>query len=389
MLTDRILTVLPIDGSGFGAEGDQAELSFQPIFKALHQALATERLLPTKRSGHVTAKEGWWAETPSLNEALGKSQLRDLVGAEAAWVFPTVSRFDEPNPLTYIQSIVGKEHYLTADAIGRRLASTPAFFEQPGQTDGWMTSFYRYIGKENRSMLEANRPLRKAAFLRLADGTHAVPWDDNNELQIYLPRPYLTTDIATLKECFATDRKLVAFRELLRLSEPQLLDTVRRHILPRYGREEGGELKWPTDEEHFAQLADVLKCWREASLLDRERLRQQLSELPFILGREIGDPDTTYWCTPEEVYTPTPELSAYFEFSPDTLFVAEDLYSALLGDTDSRTDLLDLWQRAGVTDAPRAVTKRRCTSTACIRHPSGGSAYARECLPGSVAVLHG
>ncbi len=183
-----------------------------------------------------------------------------------------------------------------------------------------MREFYEFASGFGISYRSDNpfNILKSKPIIRLGDGRHVVPFR-YGEPRAYLPTEH-ESQFDTVKREVCNSEKSLIFLRNLGLKEPDIVDEVRKQILPKYAQ--GNEID---GEKHKQDIVVIVKALNEVPR-DREyELIQDLKRIPFLLATNAEDVKE-FHC-PAEIYRRTPELEMYFEGNPEVWFLSSEYAS--------------------------------------------------------------
>ena len=331
-LTPAVLQCLPIRSDAY--EGDGGRL-FAPLYQAVLEAIRSEPLLPTHDGGFVAA-EGAVIGTRDLRALLSRGQLSHLLGSESAWLSEGITEDRTADLYNYLTR-AAEVRALTPEFLIPRL--TREFLEE--QDDDWVRSLYEFLGglSLGRTRLES-RPL-----VRLADGSH-LPAVVNGKVAAYLPGDSTITGFPLVKrEVVLTEESRRFVQEKLGLTEPDPVEDVIRHVLPKYRREDIDATEYEEDLQRICHAASSDSTSRRA------RLIEALGTAYFVRAVDLGT-DKNYFAQPGQVYLPTQRIRTLFA-GVTAVLVLDDSTDALAGE-----DVRKLIREAGALDYLRPMERR-------------------------------
>jgi hypothetical protein len=316
---ERILDVpsfqcLPLDRTLFPDDS-----MFAPLFKAVRNQMATERLLPTSGDGYVRADRARIARTQELRTLFTPEQLGPLFGVSEPieWVSGEISPDRTPDVRQYLMRELDIVE-VTPEMVLPRLTKE---FLQP-QPDAWVQRLYEFF--QGQPALIRSRRLDLLPIIRLTDGTHVVPQKDGQP-QAFLPST-IETSFPTVRKAVCTSKDARKFLESLGLTEPDPVDDVVWNILPKYRRDEVDV----DDDEYAADMRRILDAFRTDSKAQREKLLAALRETDFV-GAVAAQDGTACFIKPGGVYLATARFKELFAGVEDVMLV-DDGYDCLRGE---------------------------------------------------------
>ncbi len=320
LLTVSVLEAMPIRLSDFPTDG-----MFRPIYDAVRKALQEQSLLPGyERDSHfVSAKDAKLARSTDLMGLFYPQQLGPLFehGDHLYWLTAEISENRTPELFRYVVGFSGrytgdtaaiepliKDVLVTPETVARRI--TERFLSK--RRDIWMMNLYGFFGKQPGIW----SLLRGKSFVRLEDGSHVTPFQQNGQPNAYLPS-MSSSGFPTLKREIAADESALKFLRDFGLKEPSMLSEVLHNILPKYA---SSEIDVEGDENR-EDIHKMCRAMRESNQEDRALLIEKMGAMHFVLASDaIGN---ARYVRPVEAYVSTLELEEYFEGNPDSYFLDE------------------------------------------------------------------
>lgn len=302
-----LLEALPI------RKDDFSETSlFYPIFSRVRRALMYEELLPADDGTFVAARNAKIAGSERLNRLLNSNQLRQLLQTAdvAKWLSSEISERRTPALWRYLRfelEVVDVD----PDMFARRLNEDFLAF----QSDEWFIEFYKFLSGQEalwrspRYWGQTRGILRNKPFLRLQDGTHVSPFQDNSSPNAYLAdKTDVDTSLPVVKLALSENKGSRHFLTQLGIPELDLVAEVIEKILPKYLLDDGFTV---SIEENRSDLKKIKRAYETDSQEKKSRLRNQLIKTPFILAESPHSGKTVYR-RPFQVYFGNEELHMYF-----------------------------------------------------------------------------
>jgi hypothetical protein len=321
LLTVDVLQTMPLDTSRF-----QPGTMLRPIFDAVRSALVKDRLLPLAPVGYARAGDVKLARGTGLRELLTAHQLRQLYRAETddrpvSFAHEAITQDRARDLWEYMRHELEVDE-ITPESLVTRL--TREFLE--AQTDAWTASFYEFL-QQNPALWkptyrgDRGRPARAKPIIRLEDGAHITPFDDQGLPAAYLPGPIPTT-FPTVRHAVAEKPGAQAFLVALGYSAPDVVAEVLDVVLPRY-RDMAVEDLEPG--QHDADIERIELALAQAASERRVHLQAQLQGTAFVIGENAKD-GHQHLVRPGQLYERTAELRMYFDGNPEAWFLS-DRYS--------------------------------------------------------------
>jgi hypothetical protein len=292
---------------------------FLPIVTSVRESLAAKELLPADNGTFVSARNAKLASAEWLRKQLREEQLKLLYKTELKWISGEITERGRHDLWKYIREELEIEE-ITPDSFARKVDST--FFMN--QTDQWIVDFYRQLlnqkalwKKGTSSYWDSDGPIRKKPFIRLQDGSHVTPFDDDDKPNAYIPgETELDVILPTVKAEIIKDDEARRFLSDLKIPEFDIVAEVIEHVIPKYTLTPPPKL-----DEHQRDIEKILKAFKTDSQEKRARLKKTLQESPFILARSSTF-DNAIYRKPCELYFHDDTLEIYFSGNSKVGFVS-------------------------------------------------------------------
>ena len=333
LLTVSAIETLPIREQDF-PEGSM----FEPLFDAVLDTFATERLLPSQGNGFVAADEAILTNSAPIRELLGDDQVRDLFNSDGAltWLSDEITQFRARDLWNYLTQNLSID-----DVDGEKIARHITTEFMRNQTDEWVTHFYAFL-LDQRALwrpadIRARRgPLGDKPIIRLETDGHIPAYTLAGK-----PSAFISDDpndrLPIVRRTISSDPEARDFLEKLGFDEPDPIDELFASILPKYTP---GRSTHISDDEHSLDIEKIFRALG-TSLRRGAELRQRLRGTAFLFGVNDATREREL-CSPEILYVRRSELELYFEGNQDAWFI-DDRYSLYGNEVQS----------LGVADSPR------------------------------------
>lgn len=314
LLSVSLLEALPIRMDDFSPGS-----MFYPIVVSVREALAAKELLPADDGSFVSARNAKMASAEWLRRQLREEQLSLLYKTESKWISGEVTERGRHDLWKYIREELEVEE-ITPDSFSRKTDST--FFIS--QTDQWMVDLYRQLLNQKAlwkkgagTYWDSDGPLRKKPFIRLDDGSHVRPFDDDDKPNAYVSTVRaLDSVLPIVKAEIAKDDEARRFLSDLKVPEFDIVAEVIERVMPKYTL-----TTLPTLDEHQRDIEKITEAFKTDSQEKRARLKRALQESPFVL---VGSPisgDVIYR-KPNDLYFQDDTLEMYFSGNTEVGFVS-------------------------------------------------------------------
>ncbi len=283
---------------------------FAPIRQAIREALINQALIPTDR-GHVAGRHAFIANPPAVKALLGMKRLRQLVGGDQKthWLVDEITSESRRHLWQYLTSEVNVRIVTTEFFL--RALDQDFLYRQP---DSWIHKLYGFLNERHGLMYLA----KQAPLIRLEDGGHVPPFDGDGKPLAYLPGKSLTS-YPTVKPGVCTSRNAHAFLEAMGLREPDVVDDIVDHVLPKYRK----PLSRLTQASYQADILRIADAYATGTKEQQERLISEASSLRLIYAMDCGtkEPKERHFVSARETYLASEPLKALFDNVPGVLIV--------------------------------------------------------------------
>ncbi|MEW5948997.1 MAG: hypothetical protein AB1711_06255 [Thermodesulfobacteriota bacterium] len=299
---------------------------FYPIVRSVSDAFVDKELLPADDGTFVSARNAKLASAEWLRKLLREEQLRLLYKTELKWISGEVTERGRHDLWKYIREKLEVEE-VTPDGLARKVDS--AFFEK--QTDQWIVDFYRQLlnqkalwKKGSGSYWDSDGPLRQKSFIRLQDGSHVRPFDDDKPNAYLVKQTALDVSLLTVKVEIIKDDEARRFLSDLGIPEFDIVAEVIEHVIPKYT-----SAPPPKTDEHQQDIEKILEAFKTDSQEKRTSLKRALQEKPFILATAPIS-DGAVYRRPHELYFQDDTLEMYFAGNFEVGFISSIYQDAVL-----------------------------------------------------------
>ena len=317
LLTPAFLESLPLDPDLF-----EESTLLRPLHDAVVEAFRSEALIPTLDGSFTSGDAAALGRTAALRDLLGDDQVARLLHRSVEWVSPTV----DDGFRSFLEDLLEVPE-LTPEGIISRLDRE--FLE--AQTSEWICRLYEFIHGQpalyrmrwNQSGVALRRPI-----IRMADGTHSLPFDEDGHPRAYLPseRPSRLPQIDS--DTVDTEDALDLLTEI-GLPEPDLVGEVCEFTIPSY---QGRSFKELDIGNHLADVQAILEALDTGGARSN-RIRQLLEQVPTLVG--VGaTTGRRRLCTLSELVVRNESTRLLLGDEPDTRFVDDETYGDLVDAMD-------------------------------------------------------
>ena len=250
LLTVDVLEALPIEEARFPPGS-----MFRPLFDSVRSAMVGEELIPAFAGGYRAASDLRLASDPGLPGLLDPERLGLLLGAgrEVFFASELITEAGTSALWRYLRDEIGIGEVTPLDVVAN--LSRDFLEDEP---DEWITRLYAFLFDHPalwRAPRFADEPVglaRAKPVIRLEDGSHVEPFDQEGRPLVYLPGPG-ASGFPTVRRDIADSPAARPFLDALNLPSPDVVAEVLALILPRYDRLDVAELD-------LAQHAADLDC---------------------------------------------------------------------------------------------------------------------------------
>ncbi|MDD5638243.1 MAG: DUF3883 domain-containing protein, partial [Atribacterota bacterium] len=337
-LNINFLDLLPIH-----PDNKDKEIVYSVIFDKVKERLLNEKLLPTTDSIYAKASEVLLARGKDLPDLLDQKDLQRLF-SKKYWLDINIT-YDKTRELRdYIINELKVEE-VDFESFARKINVD---FLQP-KSDRWMIDLYSRLLDQKSLWIENrfNQPgiLRNKPIIRLKNGEHIVPFNDNGDPQVYLPTGDKTNYKTVKKNLLENDLSL-KFLEELGLKKPDLFAEVREFILPKYQKENPEK-----DGDYYRDFEKLIKVYENEEIPENKKREflNELSNLSLIISSKNNGEEICLK-KPTEIYFSNDDLINYFKEYADVYFVNSLLYKNF-----DKHKLEVFLRRLGVEDKPRRI----------------------------------
>lgn len=336
-LDANFLSILPIN-----SEHKEKE----PIYSALYDKvkekfLGEDELLPTHDGRYSKASDVLLAGRKDLTELLNKEDT-ELLFFKKNWLTTDITESaDDTRELhKYLKKDLGIKE-IDFEVFAKSL--TKDFLQT--KSDEWMIGFYfRLLDQEALWRDRDYRAgiLRTMPIIRLDNGEHIAPFDNEGKAQVYLPTE-TRSEFKTVKSKLTENEDALKFLKELGLFKPDLFAEVKEFILPKY---QAGEAQ--VNELYYEDFEKLLGIYESISTNKKKDYVSQLKDTPFIFSINHAQQEKLH--KPTSIYFGSDDLTAYFADNDKIYFVSGKLVNKL-----GKERLAPFLQEIGVADSPRRM----------------------------------
>ncbi|HDU2653023.1 TPA: DUF3883 domain-containing protein [Yersinia enterocolitica] len=306
MLDVATLRCLPLDG-----EKHAKGTLFAPLFDAVRQAFYQHALLPAHDNLYITAGEAKLARSNELRSLFNPQQLAELTESKVAvWLSGEITLDKTPELLRYLTDELDVEQIVPSKIIP---ALNKKFLEE--QSDAWVMKLYEFLSTQEAIV---RRYLETIPLIRLENRVH-VTAREKGANKVFLPSKNIT-NFPTVSRAVCATPEAFSFLRSLKISEPDPVDDVILHVLPKYQKDRG-----TVDSSIYAaDIKRILSAFRTDSSTQKDKLRYALRDTHFVSVVDTAN-NMTYRVKPSDAYIATDRLKNLFAEVPGVYIVDEQL----------------------------------------------------------------
>ena len=299
---------------------------FFALAEATREALKEEDLLPGIDGSYVAADKAVLGRSADLRAVISPGQLVRIYKLDTAtqWLDGKITENTTPGLRQYL---LEELEITEIEGIGFARRVDDEFFEE--QSDQWLTQFYGYLS-EQPALWRVNKrpygPLWERKYIRLEDGSHDAPLEEDGTPRVFLPG--ISTSVSCIKSVFASDDRCNLFFRQLGLAQPDEAAVFVQTVLPLYStlthywNEDSLERWIPIDvEPHLEHIETLLSLLENCEPKRARSLITSCAERCFLLADndETTEPE---FQKPDELYLRSDELEVYFAGISDVGFLS-------------------------------------------------------------------
>lgn len=295
-LSLELLSALPLNRSEFPSGSMLA-----PLYDATFGAIRSKPLLPTADGKWVTAQNALIARGDELRKLLRPKQFREMFGTSSSskWLTEDLSRVRFQQLRTYLVNVHDVDEITPQDCIPKLNA---AFLE--AQSDAWIGELFQFLLTQSAIMKEPT--FRSRPWARLEDGSHK-PAFVGNQPQVFLPMRDRESGFPTVRRSMLRNKAVQDFYSGIGLHEPDAVDDVTAHVLPKYGTDRVEA----SLEDYESDINRIVAASKTDSSRQQSKLVAACREKKIVLA--VNGVGQRYWVQPPNVYLATEKLKALFD----------------------------------------------------------------------------
>lgn len=277
---------------------------FYSVFSRLREDFISDELLPANDGAFVSAQNAVLTRSNAVRNLLTHTQLSLLFprsdvnsDSEIKWLSDEITLDRTPNLRQYLMSTL--KSTLKIEEV------TPAMFARKlsidfltGQTDEWFVKFYEFLSGRPALWNSEVSPLRTKPILRLENGTHVNPPENQSSSDVYWSLDLETdSSLPIVKSTISQDKGAFKFLKELGIPEWDIVAEVIKHILPKYSNNSSVV----SNADYNRDFAKIMSAYSTGSQKKKDLLQEELLTTPFILT-ESSHADNQIYLRPNQLY---------------------------------------------------------------------------------------
>lgn len=335
-LDANFLSLLPIN-----PERKEREPIYSVIYDKVKEKLLNDELLPTSDGKYAKASDALLARGKELTEFLDTTDIQELYSKQH-WIDTNIT-YDKTRELRDYLLDELEVTEIDFESFARKI--TAKFLET--KSDEWMIDFYSRLLNQQSLWSDRGYPkgiLRTKPIIRLENGEHIAPFDDNGKVQVYLPTE-TKSEYKTVKCVFTKNENSLKFLKDLGLTEPDIFAEIKEFILPKYLAENPAK-----DEDYFEDIEKLLKGFERIPSNKKEKFVKELSDASFIYAVKNDNADEGRLLKAGQTYFSDDDLKNYFNDYQSVYFVSDELFEKF-----EKQKVVSFLKELGVKDRPRRI----------------------------------
>ena len=295
LLDVNFLSILPI-------EENSQHLLYKKVSNRVHDDLAKHPFLPTEIGQRfVSSEEALMARGKELSHLLDDTDCNALF--ERKYWIDTAITPDRTKPLWDYLNKVLKIPEIDMEKFCQQISEN--FIKE--KSDPWMVEFYSSVADSKALYRKSPSPglLRQKPIIRLEDGSHINPDNENGEVQVYLPSDR-KSEFKTIKKALSEPAEAKEFLKNLGLEKPDGIAEIKEFIVPKYN-----DIQAVSKEDYFEDFDKVLDIWSQSDKYKKDEIIDLIKESKFI--RSKNNLDNFLYQKSSDVYFSTENLNKWFQ----------------------------------------------------------------------------
>ena len=351
LLEPAFFNILPLSGDDKVRTDDKVPLEFEPIVKALEDAMGEKPLVPTQDGGYAKAENVFYPESTPLRKLVTSSGRH----SDSSLLHPYIRKDAKESERCFdVMAKAGVKEIKASDLLCWLEKRSLDWFKN--RTDKWLRSLYIYF---NRKWSESEwERIKKLPLVRLENEEHVCasdqlvffPPDTDEDLEDI--KPFLN-DLPILQSILLEGEDLNDIKSFLDDLDVRALhpkDLIREWIIPQYFQSDQ-----PSEKANLSHVYYLFKVWDKLSGYEQRNLRKEISETPILWAYNGVQPQTFDFVKPCDAYLPKSytgdtDLETYFSVSDGDIWFVDSGY---LDGISNLKEWIKFLRAIGAMDTPR------------------------------------
>ena len=356
LLEPAFFNVLPLREDDKVRTDDKVPLEFEPIVKALEDAMREKLLVPTQDGGYAKAENVFYPESSPLRKLVKSSGMH----SDSSLLHSDIGKDGKEFERCFdVMVKAGVKEIKASDLLSWLEKKSCKWFKN--KTNKWLCSLYIYFNRKwSKSELER---IRELPLVRLENGEHVCvsdqlvyfPPETDEDIEDIKP---LLNDLRILKSTLLRKEgynDIKAFLRDIGIEELNPKNLISESICPLYRQPNK-----PAVTKNRRHVRYIFQSWQKVEGFERNRLEESVGEVPILrvykgIQREGDDfvvPCDAYL---PQAYTGDNDLETYFSISNGNFWFVDDKYLTKNSDTKAWLRFL---KAIGAMDTPRVIPKK-------------------------------
>lgn len=355
-LEPAFFNVLPLREDDKVRIDDKVPLEFEPLVKALEDAMGEKRLVPTQDGGYAKAENVFYPESTPLRKLVKSSGMH----SDSSLLHPYIRKDAKESERCFdVMAKAGVKEINASDLLCWLEEQSCKWFKN--KTNKWLCSLYIYFNRKwSESELER---IKELPLVRLENGEHVCvsdqlvyfPPETDEDLEDIKP---LLNDLRILKSTLLRKEGYNDIKAFLRDIGVEKLNPenlITESICPLYSQSNK-----PLIRKNRRHVRYIFESWQKTEESERSGLEESISEVPILRAYKGNQWEISDFVVPCDAYLPKAytednDLETYFSVSDSALWFVDDKYLTKNSDTKAWLQFL---KAIGAMDTP-IVTKKK------------------------------
>jgi len=356
LLELAFFNVLPLREDDKVGTDDEVPLEFEPIVKALEDAMREKLLVPIQDGGYAKAENVFYPKSSLLRKLVKSSGMH----SDSSLLHSDIGKDGKEFGRCFgVMVKAGVKEIKASDLLSWLEKKSCKWFKN--KTNKWLCSLYIYFNRKwSKSELER---IRELPLVRLENGEHVCvsdqlvyfPPETDEDIEDIKP---LLNDLRILKSTLLRKEGYNDIKTFLRDIGVEKLNPenlITESICPLYSQPNKPLIRKNRRHVHY-----IFKSWQKVEGFERNRLEKSVGEVPILrvykgIQREASD----FFVVPCDAYLPQAytgdnDLETYFSVSDGDIWFVDDKYLTKNSDTKAWLQFL---KAIGAMDTPRVIKK--------------------------------